>query len=107
MPELPEVQAHAERLTASFRGAVLARFVPFNFTALKTALPRPDEAYGLPLIDVRRQFLPLRDLPRLIAADGIHLTMPGYRQLFDTLAQFILSDGCLTNLPGAADSGEG
>ena len=28
-------------------------------------------------------------------------------QLFDTLAQFILSDGCLTNLPGAADSGEG
>ena len=36
---------------------------------------------GLPLIDVRRQFLPLRDLPRLIAADGIHLPMPGYRRL--------------------------
>ena len=44
---------------------------------------------GLPLIDVRRQFLPLRDLPRLIAADGIHLTMPGYRQLFDTLADWV------------------
>ena len=44
---------------------------------------------GLPLIDVRRQFLPLRDLPRLIAADGIHLTMPGYRQLFDALAQWV------------------
>ena len=44
---------------------------------------------GLPLIDVRRQFLPLRDLPRLIAADGIHLTMPGYRQLFDTLADWL------------------
>ena len=44
---------------------------------------------GLPLIDVRRQFLPLRDLPRLIAADGIHLTMPGYRQLFDTLAAWV------------------
>lgn len=44
---------------------------------------------GLALIDVRRQFLPLRDLPRLIAADGIHLTMPGYRQLFDTLADWV------------------
>ena len=44
---------------------------------------------GLPLIDVRRQFLPLRDLPRLIAADGIHLTMPGYRHLFDTLADWV------------------
>ena len=44
---------------------------------------------GLPLIDVRRQFLPLRDLPRLIAADDIHLTMPGYRQLFDTLADWV------------------
>ena len=37
VPELPEVQAHAERLTEQFRGAVLERFVPFNFTALKTA----------------------------------------------------------------------
>ena len=37
MPELPEVQAHAERLTEQFRGAVLQKFVPFNFTALKTA----------------------------------------------------------------------
>ena len=46
-------------------------------------------AEGVPLIDVRRQFLPLRDLPRLIAADGIHLTMPGYRCLFDTLAGWV------------------
>ena len=37
MPELPEVQAHAERLNEQFRGAVLKKFVPFNFTALKTA----------------------------------------------------------------------
>ena len=44
---------------------------------------------GLPLIDVRRQFLPMRDLPRYIAADGIHLTMTGYRCLFDTLADWI------------------
>jgi len=44
---------------------------------------------GVPLIDVRRQFLPLRELPQLIAADGIHLTMPGYRRLFDTLAGWV------------------
>lgn len=44
---------------------------------------------GLPLIDVRRQFLSLHDLPRYIAADGIHLTMDGYRRLFDTLAGWV------------------
>ena len=42
-----------------------------------------------PLIEVRRRFLPLRELPQMIAADGIHLTMLGYRQLFDTLAQWV------------------
>ncbi|MDO8361386.1 MAG: DNA-formamidopyrimidine glycosylase family protein [Actinomycetota bacterium] len=55
MPELPEVQAHAERLTEQFRGAVLAKFVPFNFTALKTAVPRPSDAYGTPLLGVGRR----------------------------------------------------
>jgi len=55
VPELPEVQAHAERLTEQFRGAVLAKFVPFNFTALKTATPRPQEAYGTPLLGVGRR----------------------------------------------------
>ncbi len=55
MPELPEVQAHAERLTAQFSGAVLQRFVPFNFTALKTAVPRPEDAYGSPLRGVGRR----------------------------------------------------
>ena len=55
MPELPEVQAHAERLTDLFAGAVLAKFVPFNFTALKTALPRPEDAYGSALRRVHRR----------------------------------------------------
>ena len=41
MPELPEVQAHAERLTAEFGGAVLSKFVPLAFHALKTAVPAP------------------------------------------------------------------
>ena len=55
MPELPEVQAHAERLTEQFRGATLTKFVPFNFTALKTAVPRPEEAYGHQLQRVGRR----------------------------------------------------
>ncbi len=55
MPELPEVQAHAERLATEFTGRVLVRFVPIKFTALKTALPAPDEAYGSPLLGVGRR----------------------------------------------------
>jgi formamidopyrimidine-DNA glycosylase len=55
MPELPEVQAHAERLTEVFGGHVLQRFTPFTFTALKTARPLPDEAYGLALNSVGRR----------------------------------------------------
>ena len=55
MPELPEVQAHAERLTEQFGGAQLQKFVPFNFTALKTAVPPPSDAYGAPLQTVGRR----------------------------------------------------
>jgi len=55
VPELPEVQAHAERLTEQFRGAMLTKFVPFNFTALKTASPQPSAAYGTPLLGVGRR----------------------------------------------------
>jgi formamidopyrimidine-DNA glycosylase len=55
MPELPEVQAHAERLSTAYAGRCLTRFVPITFTALKTATPRPDEAYGTPLGGVGRR----------------------------------------------------
>ena len=55
MPEMPEVQAHAERLTEEFRGQVLKTFVPITFTALKTAVPAPDAAYGEPLVEVGRR----------------------------------------------------
>ena len=55
MPELPEVQAHAERLTAQFAGRTLRRFQPITFTALKTAVPPPSEAYGLALQQVGRR----------------------------------------------------
>ncbi len=55
MPELPEVQAHAERLTEQFAGHQLIKFQPFTFTALKTAVPKPEVAYGLPLERVGRR----------------------------------------------------
>lgn len=62
MPELPEIQAHAERLTRDFAGSVLERFEPLTFTALKTASPDPAGAVGLRLISVghRGKFLLLR-----------------------------------------------
>ncbi len=55
MPEMPEIHAHAERLTAEFGGRVLTKFTPFNFTALKTAVPAPDTAYGEALRSVGRR----------------------------------------------------
>jgi formamidopyrimidine-DNA glycosylase len=81
MPELPEVQAHAERLTAQFAGSKLKKFVPLTFTALKTALPRPDAAYGLPLESVGRRgkYLLLRFDPVTFI---VHL-MQGGRLLVD------------------------
>jgi formamidopyrimidine-DNA glycosylase len=55
VPELPEIQAHAERLTKEFAGARLARFRPLSFVALKTATPAPDDAYGRTLDEVGRR----------------------------------------------------
>jgi formamidopyrimidine-DNA glycosylase len=55
MPELPELQAHAERLTDSFRAAVLEQFVPLSFTVLKTADPPAEVAQGQPLAGVGRR----------------------------------------------------
>lgn len=55
MPELPEVQAHAERLTEEFGGATLERFTPIAFTALKTFSPDPTVTHGQPLTRVRRR----------------------------------------------------
>jgi formamidopyrimidine-DNA glycosylase len=100
VPELPEVQAHAERLTEQFRGQVLERFVPFNFTALKTAVPRPDEAYGRPLLEVGRRgkYLLLRFEPVTFV---VHLMQGGRLLVDDKLsmkprngqARFLFADG--------------
>jgi formamidopyrimidine-DNA glycosylase len=52
---MPEVQAHAERLTEAYAGTELARFRPLTFTALKTYAPAPETAQGHPLEDVGRR----------------------------------------------------
>jgi formamidopyrimidine-DNA glycosylase len=82
MPEMPEVQAHAERLTEQFAGRVLTGFTPLNFTALKTAVPPPAAAYGHPLLDVGRRgkYLLLRFEPVTFV---VHL-MQGGRLVTDT-----------------------
>ena len=55
MPEMPEVQAHAERLTDDFGGDALESFRPLAFTALKTFSPAPESTYGTPLLSVGRR----------------------------------------------------
>ena len=81
MPELPEVQAHAERLTDAFAGRVLVQFRPLTFTALRTVQPAPEAAYGEALTDVgRRGKYLLLHLPSVTFA--VHL-MQGGRLLVD------------------------
>lgn len=55
MPELPEIQAHAERLDRAFATAQLERFVPLAFTVLKTAVPQADSTHGHELVFVGRR----------------------------------------------------
>jgi formamidopyrimidine-DNA glycosylase len=79
---MPEVQAHAERLADAFTGRVLEKFRPITFTALKTALPPPDDAYGQPLLGIGRRgkYLLLQFEPVHFA---VHL-MQGGRLLVDS-----------------------
>lgn len=81
MPELPEVQAHAERLAEALRGVALERFDPLTFTALKTFDPSPDKAYGVPLADVGRRGKYL--LPRFGEITFVVHLMQGGRLRFD------------------------
>jgi formamidopyrimidine-DNA glycosylase len=76
MPELPEVRAHAERLTEGFSAAVLEKFEPLSFTALKTFSPAPDVAYEHPLLRVgqRGKYLSLVFEP---ATFVVHLMQGG------------------------------
>ncbi len=76
MPELPEIQAHAERLTEQLAGHSLEGFDPLSFTALKTSTPAPEVAVGSPLLSVGRRgkYLLLTFEP---AAFVVHLMQGG------------------------------
>jgi formamidopyrimidine-DNA glycosylase len=65
VPELPEIQAQAERLTDRYAAQVLDGFRAISFTALKTASPPPEAAVGHALADVSRRgkYLLLRFTP--------------------------------------------
>jgi formamidopyrimidine-DNA glycosylase len=100
VPELPELQAHAERIDAAFGDARLARFVPISFMALKTAVPAPEDAIGHALVFCgRRGKYLLLDFGVLTFV--VHL-MQGGRLRFDEkqsakprggLARFVFEDG--------------
>jgi formamidopyrimidine-DNA glycosylase len=79
VPELPEVQALAERLGDLLAGATLERAELLQFSSLKTFDPRPDSLSGLALASVGRRGKLLvwdfsgRDAPRML----IHLSQGG------------------------------
>lgn len=55
MPELPEMQALAERLDEALAGSELEGIVPIQFSAAKTFDPSPDSLVGLKLESVGRR----------------------------------------------------
>jgi formamidopyrimidine-DNA glycosylase len=79
VPELPEVQALAERLTDALAGAELTALQPMQFSALKTFAPPPESMVGATVAEVGRRgkFLVFRfdaaAAPRLL----VHLSQGG------------------------------
>ena len=55
MPELPEMQALAERLEEFLEGAEFTGVDPLGFSALKTVVPGPESLVGLHLRAVGRR----------------------------------------------------
>jgi len=77
LPEMPQMQALAERLDAALAGAVLERVDLLGFASLKTAAPAPDVLLGRRLDHVGR-----RGKFDLLCLDGghrvaIHLSQGG------------------------------
>lgn len=82
MPELPEVQALAERLDGLLAGAALEGIEPLQFSAMKTVTPRPADLAGRTLGGVgRRGKYVVFELggPRLL----VHLSQGGRVDLED------------------------
>ena len=77
MPELPEMQALAERLDAVLAGSAVTGIDPLGFTALKTVTPSPTELVGRTVAGVGRRgkylVLALGDGLRVL----VHLSQAG------------------------------
>lgn len=86
MPELPEVQALAERLDAALAGAIFAGATAHQFSALKTVVPGPDHLIGAEVDHVgRRGKFVMFDFggPRLL----VHLSQGGRVDVEDSPKQ--------------------
>ena len=83
MPELPEMQALAERLEAVLAGATLTAVEALQFSALKTVIPPADAAVGrvVEAVGRRGKYLSLDfvDGPRIV----VHLSQGGRVDLED------------------------
>lgn len=55
MPELPQMQALAERLDAALAGSTLTRIDLLGFSSLKTVAPSPDDLLGRRVASVTRR----------------------------------------------------
>ena len=55
MPEMPQMQALAERVEEWLDGATFEGYEPLGFSGLKTAVPSPDELVGRTLTGVGRR----------------------------------------------------
>ena len=77
MPEMPEIQALAERLGEAVGGAELEGFDLLQFSSLKTVTPRPAELVGRSLGEVGRRgkylILPFEGGDRIL----VHLSQGG------------------------------
>jgi formamidopyrimidine-DNA glycosylase len=77
VPELPEMQALAERLEEFLEGAEFTGVDPLGFSALKTVVPGPDALVGQRLIAVRRRGKYLRFVTDGDASVVLHLSQAG------------------------------
>jgi formamidopyrimidine-DNA glycosylase len=74
MPEMPEIQALAERVRDAVGGATLDGFDLLQFSSLKTVTPRPAELVGRRLEDGGRR--PKNQILGLHRGDPIHVHLP-------------------------------
>jgi formamidopyrimidine-DNA glycosylase len=83
MPELPQMQALAERLGDALTGKVLEGVEPLGFSALKTVVPAPESLIGQPVerVDRRAKYviLDFGESGRIL----VHLSQAGRLDLED------------------------